>query len=284
MSNIANINQERFKQHVVPILETLSELNIIFWLDFGTLLGAVRDKGISDWDHDFDISILDSDREKLIQAKDLLQAKGFKVVLQKNLHWFEDLMQIYIPRYEVSTDNKGRIQEGFDHVDIYIYTLVGDMCCMRRLHEPASGNYFGVMSYRLFRMINKLDLKYSDKKVSLINKPIMCLINILPDKVKVVFSNLLWRLYVERANSAWLVAPCEFFSKFSCVTLYGYKLNIPQQYKKYLEYRYSDKWGIPDPNWDVSNNGGCVIKKLKNDKITHILVETVNNLDKYLWK
>ena len=125
MNNIANTNQERFKQYVVPILETLRELDIKFWLDFGTLLGAVRDKVISDWDHDFDLAVLEDDREKLILAKKKLQSKGFKVVFQKNLPWFEDLMQIYIPRNDLAKDSKGRIMVGFDHVDIYVFTKIG---------------------------------------------------------------------------------------------------------------------------------------------------------------
>ena len=284
MNNIANTNQERFNQYVVPILETLRELDIKFWLDFGTLLGAVRDKVISDWDHDFDISVLDSDREKLILARDLLQAKGFKVVLQKNMHWFEDLMQIYIPRDEVSTDSKGRIKEGFDHVDIYIYTLIGDMFSMRRLHEPVGSSRLGIMYYRLFRMINKSDLEYNDTKVSLRNKPLMFIINILPDEAKATLSKLVWELYIMKAKSAWLVAPYKFFSEFTNVTLYGYKLEIPQQYEKYLEYRYSDQWRVPDANWDVSNNGGCIHKRIRSHKITHISVETINNFEKYLWE
>jgi len=284
MKNIANINKERFKQHVVPILETLRGLDIKFWLDFGTLLGAVRDEVIFDWDHDFDISVFDSDREKLILARSLLQAKGFKVVLQKNLHWFEDLMQIYIPRDEVSTDSKGRIKEGIDHVDIYIYTLIGDMFCMRRLHEPVGSNRLGIMYYRLFRMINKSDLKYSDKKASFRNKIIIFIIHILPNKTKLVFSKLVWELYIMKAKSSWFVAPYKFFSEFTSVTLYGYKLKIPKQYEKYLEFKYSDQWRIPDANWDVGNSGGCVHKRIRSDKITHISVETMSNLKKYLWE
>jgi len=112
----------------------------------------------------------------------------------------------------------------------------------------------------------------------------MSIINILPDKAKVVFSKLLWVLYISRAKSVWLVAPHKFFSEFTSVTLYGHQLKIPQQYEKYLEYRYSKKWRIPDANWDVSNNGGCVHKRIRNHKITHISVETTNNFEKYLWE
>ena len=287
MINIADTNQKRFNQHVAPILDILKELDVMFWLDFGTLLGAVRDRVVNDWDHDFDISVLDSDREKLILAKNLLEDKGYKVVLQKDMHWFEDLMQIYIPRDGFITDSKGRIIEGFDHVDIYIYTLIKDSFCMRRIHEPISSNFLGINFYRLYRMINKSDLKYSDSRVSSKNKPIMFLLSnfiTLPKVTREVLSNFIWKLYLKTAKSSWLISPSKFFSEFTSITLYGYELKIPQKYAKYLEYRYSEKWRIPDKNWDVKNNGGCVQKKIKSSKFTHISVQIISNFNKYLWK
>jgi len=43
----------------------LDKYNIIYWIEGGTLLGAIRHKGIIPWDEDADIQILDNDEEKL---------------------------------------------------------------------------------------------------------------------------------------------------------------------------------------------------------------------------
>lgn len=58
--------------------DALKENNIFYWLDFGTLLGAVREHGFIKGDYDMDLSIFYKDH---IYVKEALESKGIKMLL-----------------------------------------------------------------------------------------------------------------------------------------------------------------------------------------------------------
>lgn len=58
----------------------LKKYNMVYWIDFGTLIGAIRHKGFIPWDDDIDLCIMKDDYLKLPElfAKEL-QNKGFRI-------------------------------------------------------------------------------------------------------------------------------------------------------------------------------------------------------------
>ncbi len=59
----------------------LDEGGVRYWLDFGSLLGAVRDGRTIPWDDDFDLSTLDTDITKRNNLWEKLRSKGYKVLI-----------------------------------------------------------------------------------------------------------------------------------------------------------------------------------------------------------
>jgi len=63
--------------------EILDSNNILYWLDFGTLLGIYRDNHLLSWDKEFDIGIFREDYFKIIELLPLFEQKGFTM---DNIH------------------------------------------------------------------------------------------------------------------------------------------------------------------------------------------------------
>lgn len=74
-------------QHIVDKLykmlhdldRILRSAQLTYWIDGGTLLGAVRSKGLIQWDDDADICMFEEDIQRLKLLEPLLQQKGYRL-------------------------------------------------------------------------------------------------------------------------------------------------------------------------------------------------------------
>lgn len=108
--------RKNFHKNGLEVIRHLSNTchqhNVMYWLDFGTLLGAIREKGFIAHDNDIDIGVKFEDREKFQQA---ITSAGFKLTREFLIKDGEHLIGI-----EQTYHYKGVL------VDIFYYIYLTD--------------------------------------------------------------------------------------------------------------------------------------------------------------
>ena len=85
MSRGISEKEQRCLLVLSQVIEVLDKNNLLYFIDTGTLLGAVRDKMFIPWDNDIDLAVIggDTSTTNLLKVSKLLYALGFYVTLTK---------------------------------------------------------------------------------------------------------------------------------------------------------------------------------------------------------
>ena len=81
--NILELRKRSIKM-LNEVVQLLEQYKIFFWLDFGSLLGAVREGRSMMWDGDYDLSIFDHEFDETHLIWRELELKGYNVQINSN--------------------------------------------------------------------------------------------------------------------------------------------------------------------------------------------------------
>jgi len=108
--NISDL-RERSIEMLNDVVQLLKQHKIFFWLDFGSLLGAVREGRSILWDGDYDLSIFDHEFDDTHVIWRELELKGYTVKINSNNlkitsnNWLIGYYKIDIHRIKKKTIN-----------------------------------------------------------------------------------------------------------------------------------------------------------------------------------
>ena len=219
------------------IKKALDDNNIEFWLDAGTLLGAVRDKKFILGDYDIDICIWKENTEKV---REILDSLPYYYYFDKEENWFYRIF------HERTRFGIGLVE--FDEKNCYYESYL--------YPRGILGKTFDYLLWAL----SLYPAEYKDSLLPVgISKLIIKTLTYLPFRKKI--KRFIFYLY-ERLDSYYFVhtIPYEFFMPLRTEKVYDIKVKVPKNSERYLEHRYGKDWTIPNPNYKYWLDDGTLKK------------------------
>lgn len=226
------------------VKETFEKFGVKYWLDWGTLLGAIREQKLIQWDHDIDIGVMEEDMYKIATAIPELRSRGFNVQ-----YWDEEFTKgVYIDRFE-------------NLIGITPYKTNGRYVLSSTFLWPES--FITTFLYVLYSLL------YFPKSLVIVNSQLKVFANVLghglfliPLKSRRAISRWVM-LIIRRTCSRFgrIIIPKHFFEELGTIEFYGMSFNIPSDVELYLIHHYGKDWRTPKREWRFEMD--------KTVKVTH---------------
>ena len=209
------------------IKDIFDDCDIEFWLDQGTLLGAVRDGKFILWDHDIDIGMWYNSVNKV---KDLT----------KNIRDLRLDVSFKTRKDQISLRGEGfRIDVGLYHRKGIFATKVWVIC------EKTTTAYAIKYLLWILEVLPHIDHPAKSIKKSRYPFATICLYKctaIVPYYIKrqwiKVLNILFEKIGCRHARRVEVSVPSHYFTNLSAITFYGMEFKVPSKTEEYLAYKY----------------------------------------------
>jgi len=242
-------DDEQFRDELINLLKEIKEIldkhKVTFWLDYGTLLGAVRDNQLIPWDNDVELGIWNSELHKIYEAIDDFHKKKLLVHFSESDH-------VTIKKYGGDFRKK---------ISIMVYSLKEDKAVRGSFTNMAKVKTKDKNGREILKMNVQISrgLKYIRWLLTppeFVGDPPA----FIPPKVHCFAIEISLKLSRKIRNSlrkiteAIMKIGCKYFEEIVLakyfqdlenIKFYNMDVKVPKDRKSYLEYRYGKDWKVP---------------------------------------
>jgi len=247
------MKEEQTIKDLVEVKEVLDRIGIRYWLDFGTLLGAVRDGRIIPWDFEVDLGTMDDCWDKIISAVSEFEERGFDVYFER-INVYDDIFfkEIILNRF-----GHPITIAGYQVKDESAF-LVVDMTTNLISHS------LRILYYLLSSKPESMEVYIGRRPYRSIMRGLKQFLRLLPIKLKRFISQMVQTVWTERGAKIQVIIPKHYFKELGTIKFYGMTFNVPSDVEGYLRLHYGEDWRTPKKEWDWSCFGSIVTVKNPN--------------------
>jgi len=216
------------------LVKAALEENQIYWfIDMGTLLGAIRDGDFIAWDNDIDIGVLSSRdlHEKLLKTCEILELEGFEVA------YYDKAVSI--------------IKKNGVEINIAIYTKNEESYTYKYL-KP--GRFTSLRHGLKMLVQDEYHIHFKRKRES------WARMLFVKYKYIAVITQKLFDMVCEPLCYTNVRVKVKYLENLRSLTFRGVEINVPALAEEYLSLRYGEDWIVPKQQWIYHKDDKSIIK------------------------
>ncbi|EMR74116.1 LPS biosynthesis protein [Thermoplasmatales archaeon SCGC AB-539-N05] len=221
-------NKEQAAKDLRQVNEIFKKYSLDCWLDYGALLGAIRDNDFIPWDEDIDLGYI-GDGKKFYDLQDVFEKKGWKL----------------FPKYGgIKILNANHTSK----IDINLYSYLSNGICRVYALYNTLGNIMDFVTWIL--SLYPVEYKYETRLSLTTLKKIENVVSVMPSLLRrtILYITILVHdtIGCEKHSET---TPREYIEPLKATIFKDVDILIPNNPMKYLEFLYGYDWKTPKQNW-----------------------------------
>ena len=249
---------------MIDVINVLNSYNIVSFLNYGALLGYVREKRLLPWNNDIELCayLNDEFKNNIVSVMKNLKKKGYDISFHE-----------YAGTLNIKKTN----------VDININLIWEKKDKFIRPHDTAAkrstSNFFSFYLYWMASYMFVFKLGYTKKSISIFEyckNGYIYLFARIPFKIR--YRIYIFIIGISKIFGAKYLStsfPKIYLTKLKTVDFNGFNVRIPSNYKDLLTYLYGNNWKVPKENWSFYD------RKNKNETNIEFIDQRISVSD---WK